>query len=457
MRRYWEFSGGIRRAQYAALGAILILSKYTIDTLVALHLFQRSWSPFHYFGQYQGALWIEARDADRPFYTCMMLLSLPFLWMGVSLTLKRLRDARLPLWWVLLFFAPTVNLFFFLILCLAPSRQAESDSETESPDDRMGFLKRLMPRSSLGSASLAIGLSSMMGALFTQFNVAVLGVYGLGLFVGLPFSLGMMAVTLYGYRTARGWWACVGVGVASVSLTGFLLFVTSLEGAGCLLMASPIWLLCSALGSLVGCSLQRNSLDHCETFLLVLGLILVVPAFMGAEFATLPEAPLFEVTTTIDIDAPATRVWPHVVCFPPLPPATEWFFRAGVAHPLSAEIEGVGPGAIRRCNFSTGTFIEPIEVWDEPRRLRFSVASNPAPMEEWSLYEEVHPPHLVGFLESRAGQFKLVPSQDGRTRLEGTTWYQHSFWPAGYWRIWSDAIIHRIHARVLHHIKCQSE
>ena len=26
-------------------------------------------------------------------------------------------------------------------------------------------------------------------------------------------------------------------------------------------------------------------------------------------------------------------------------------------------------------------------------------------------------------------------------------------WPAFYWRLWSDAIIHRIHLRVLNHIK----
>jgi hypothetical protein len=25
-------------------------------------------------------------------------------------------------------------------------------------------------------------------------------------------------------------------------------------------------------------------------------------------------------------------------------------------------------------------------------------------------------------------------------------------WPAGYWRLWSDMIIHRIHGRVLEHV-----
>jgi hypothetical protein len=30
-------------------------------------------------------------------------------------------------------------------------------------------------------------------------------------------------------------------------------------------------------------------------------------------------------------------------------------------------------------------------------------------------------------------------------------------WPAPYWRLWSDAIIHTIHARVLKHVKSLAE
>ena len=69
--------------------------------------------------------------------------------------------------------------------------------------------------------------------------------------------------------------------------------------------------------------------------------------------------------------------------FSEIPPPTEWMFRAGIAYPVRARIQGNGVGAERQCVFSTGAFVEPIEVWDEPRKLKFSVTSNPAPMEEW--------------------------------------------------------------------------
>jgi len=111
---------------------------------------------------------------------------------------------------------------------------------------------------------------------------------------------------------------------------------------------------------------------------------------------------------------------------------------------------------VRRCVFSTGAFIEPIEVWEAPRLLKFSVEQNPAPLEEWTPYEHVTPPHLRGFLVSRGGQFHLVPLPGGRTLLEGTTWYRHTMWPAAYWRLWSDHIIHQIHLRVLRYIALRS-
>jgi hypothetical protein len=146
-----------------------------------------------------------------------------------------------------------------------------------------------------------------------------------------------------------------------------------------------------------------------------------------------------------------------VVAFAEIPPPTEAIFKLGIAYPVRATIIGHGPGAVRHCEFTTGPFVEPIEVWQEPRLLRFSVKSNPAPMQEWTLYKQIHPPHLHGFLVSRQGQFLLTPLPGGGTRLEGTTWYQHHLWPADYWQVWSDSIIHQIHLRVLRHIKQLAE
>lgn len=133
------------------------------------------------------------------------------------------------------------------------------------------------------------------------------------------------------------------------------------------------------------------------------------------------------------------------------------FFRAGIAYPVRARIWGRGVGAVRHCEFSTGPFVEPITIWDEPRLLAFDVTQQPHPMRELSPYRALDPPHLSGFFQSRRCQFLFMRLPDGGTRLDGTTWYTQSLWPGSYWRLWSDYLVHKIHSRVLEHIKSESE
>ena len=117
---------------------------------------------------------------------------------------------------------------------------------------------------------------------------------------------------------------------------------------------------------------------------------------------------------------------------------------------------GHGVGAVRHCNFSTGSFVEPITVWEEPNLLKFSVDEQPEPMKEISFYE-IHPTHLHDYWISKQGQFKLTALPNGNTLLEGTTWYVNKIKPNIYWTIWSDYIVHKIHQRVLEHIKAKAE
>ncbi len=140
-----------------------------------------------------------------------------------------------------------------------------------------------------------------------------------------------------------------------------------------------------------------------------------------------------------------------------LAPPTQPLLRAGVGYPQASHIEGAGASATRYCDFSTGKLVEPVLIWDEPRELRFTVTKSPIPMQEWTPYAHLHPPHLDGFMVTRQGQFRLIPLPGGGTRLQATTWYQHHLWPEQYWRWWSDYIIHGIHQMVLTDIAQRSQ
>jgi hypothetical protein len=150
-------------------------------------------------------------------------------------------------------------------------------------------------------------------------------------------------------------------------------------------------------------------------------------------------------------------VWQEVVAFPPIAAATPWWGRLGIAYPVAARIEGTGVGAIRYCEFSTGAFVEPITTWEPGRRLGFEVTAAPAPLVELSPWRRLAPPHLDGYLRSHRGEFRLVALPDGRTRLEGSTWYSVRMAPEGYWSVVSGWLIRRIHHRVLAHVAEQAE
>jgi hypothetical protein len=274
------------------------------------------------------------------------------------------------------------------------------------------------------------------------------GTYGFTIFVVAPVIIGALASWVVRPSTAKH---AAGVGTLATLLATCSLLALGLEGLFCVLMALPLAL---PLGALGGWLAYRISSSRVATSAVAMVLLLPSASLIWDLTAT---PLLFEVRSAIEIAAPPEQVWKHVVTVSELPEPTEWFFRTGLAYPKRARIVGSGIGAVRYCDFSTGSFVEPIEVWDEPRLLRFAVTANPAPMHEWSPYAQVLPKHLHGYFISKGGQFRLTPLANHHTLLEGTSWYQHGLWPAEYWRWWSDAIIHRIHSRVLSHIRTLAE
>lgn len=455
----WNWNRTIDRVPYLLTGAALVLVKFAIDWTIAGQVFGQLWSPFNYL------VWpndrvlrvFELGDPERGFSLTMLLVSLPFIWTGVILTLHRLRATGLPLGLVLLFFVPLVNLLLFLVLVLLPTQEVLTVVAASQPVRRRlepwrTAHRNIVHESYWRSGLVALLITVPLAVLAVVLGAQVLQSYGFSLFVGAPFALGMIAVLLFGFSRPQPLGACLAVAMAAATLAGLAVIVIALEGLICLIMAAPIAYFLALLGALVGYAIQARPWLSDQTAALMLAVVLLLPVLMAAESANEPEPAVRAVHTEVIIDAPPQRVWPHVIAFPPLAEPDDWFFQTGIAYPQRAEIHGTGVGAVRHCVFSTGTFVEPIEVWDQPTRLRFRVTEQPEPMREWSPYA-IHPAHLDHYLQSHEGEFRLESLPDGRTRLVGTTWYSNRMWPAPYWHLWSDYIIHRIHGRVLDHIK----
>lgn len=448
----WSWDGRIDRKTYTIVGLFGFAVKRIADALIVGHFWQRHLGFFNYWAPLgQGAQLDKASESEKTFLATMLMVAAPFIWIGVSMTLRRLRDAGLPVWLVIFFFIPFLNVPFFLALCLWPPHDREQIQQA-APWPRVRSLSGIIPRSELGGAVLSTVLTSVMGLVFVLLGTKVLGSYGWSLFVALPFCLGLFSVLFYSYHAPRTLGTCFSVSVLPVGVLAVILLAVAVEGIICLIMAAPLALGLAALGGWIGYLIQANYW-HAKNPAAIFSIVLLfMPASFGVEHMFNPEPETFAARTAITIDARPADVWQKVIAFAEIPQPTEMLFRAGIAYPLRAEISGRGPGAVRHCIFSTGAFVEPIQIWDEPRLLKFGVTSNPPPLNELTPYGHIEARHLHGYFVSEEGQFLLTALPDGGTRLESTTWYRHTMWPAGYWRLWSDYVIHRIHLRVLNHI-----
>jgi hypothetical protein len=275
------------------------------------------------------------------------------------------------------------------------------------------------------------------------------------LFVLLPTILGFTSTVIYSPLGEKSYWRSLLVGLLSIGVIGLLIIAVAIEGLICLVMALPLAVPLLAIGVLIAWVMTRYIRDNRPSLGLPVILFLLLPMLMGFEASEKSVPTVRKVVTTVEINAPIEAVWKNVVEFPEIEDVPDGLLALGFAYPISARIEGRGLGAVRYCNFNTGPFVEPITVWDEPHLLAFDVVQQPAPMVELTPYREIQAAHLE-YIRSQKGQFRLF-EREGKTILEGTTFYTHDIAPDVYWQLFSDEIIHRIHRRVLEHIKKVSE
>lgn len=427
--RIWRWQGTVTAIEYLTVGLAGFVVKTMLDQAVARAFGRPDWTWWSYWQ-------FVATPSDVPFALGMIATAIPFIWAGTAMTLKRLRALRLPLVWVVAFFVPFLNLVLFLALIVTPVRERTAAQPRSWPAAWTTFWG-------------AIAIVQLPGLALMLLSVSQLQFYGLGIFVGIPFFQGMASALLYSSRTMRSLGECLKIAALAGVASAMSLLIFGVEGLICVAMAVPLGAPIAMLGGAAGYVIRKSEAPSEATW----RSMALLPLLLIGEWGLAPTPPSYQTTSMVEIDATPERVWDVLIAFPAIPEPQDWLFRTGIAYPIAARISGRGVGAVRECIFTTGTFVEPIEVWDAPRLLRFRVDQSPVPMREISIYPNLDPAHLHGFFVSTAGEFRLEPLPGNRTRLSGTTWYRHSLWPAAYWRLYSEEIIHRIHYRVLQHLQ----
>jgi uncharacterized membrane protein YhaH (DUF805 family) len=321
----WLFTwdGRVQRGPYFLVGTTLTLLKYAIDASVAAR-FGETWRIWNYFFPPLEVSLSELGFRQPKLYAILWAIAIPFFWVGIALTLRRLRDAGCRAGWIFLFFVPVVNLMLFLWLTVAPST-TKPIAEAVAADELRRIAK---PRQEV----LGVVIAVVLGFALATWGTQVLAVYSWGLFLGVPFLTGFVASWFLNVKGIRSPLHTIVISALTTLLIGVAFLSLGREGLICLLMAVPLALPFSIAGGLVARTiLQRRSRPVAPPSFAACVAILPLMLMMFAEHAANPEPPVLSVTTSITIDAPVSSR-----CGKTLLPSRHWRLRKnGCSEPAS--------------------------------------------------------------------------------------------------------------------------
>ena len=129
-RFWWTFKAPVSPRAYRMHGAALVLVKYAGDAALVMLGTGRLWIPFDYLNSVAGVSG-DFQTAPVWLMPALLLWMLPFLWAGISLTLRRVVDADWSPWWSMCFFVPFLNYALML-------RSAWRRAKSRARDPRLG-------------------------------------------------------------------------------------------------------------------------------------------------------------------------------------------------------------------------------------------------------------------------------------------------------------------------------
>jgi hypothetical protein len=271
-------------------------------------------------------------------------------------------------------------------------------------------------------------------------SVVVAQTIGISSLFALPVAMGIVAA--YVWRSLDlSKLKVVGLSLvtALVGLGGAYVFWG--EGLVCLLIGGPLLFLLVLTGALLGQGFFYRSPNRLNILVLPLA---ILAALVDNSVVAHKDG---VVTDQIVIAAPAAEVWKHVVAFPRITSAPDyWLNRVGLPAAAETTCEGEFVGARRECIFSNGlVFTEIVAEVESQRLLTFDVVEQPSD------------PELLGHVTLHRGQFELQTNGDGTTTLIGRSWYTLHVRPLWYFDWWTRDITRHVHLRVMNHIKALSE
>src|SRR2546425_1297388 len=161
LRLWFGLTRRVDRRTYLLHGAALTALKFGVDVVAVFSVTGKLWTPLDYLSP---VLSLRGYLYPKPEWllAAMAVWALPFLWIGISMSLRRALDAGLSPWIALLFFVPYLNWGLISALAIVPSRPRPTHATPTAGTDR------------LRAALLGVGAGTLIGAVSVGLHVLLL-------------------------------------------------------------------------------------------------------------------------------------------------------------------------------------------------------------------------------------------------------------------------------------------
>jgi uncharacterized membrane protein YhaH (DUF805 family) len=179
LRLWFTFEEPVSRETYLRHGLALAAVKYVVDAALIYSATRTVWTPLDYVRFTSLLPTFPFREAAGYLAPVLAFWALPFVWIGITMTLRRLLDIGWSAWWALLFFVPFFGYALMAILAVVPGRPHTLEPPGSPPQHRR-----------LPKALMSMALGIVLGLLLLLLGVQYMN-YGVAIFLGAPFCIGL--------------------------------------------------------------------------------------------------------------------------------------------------------------------------------------------------------------------------------------------------------------------------
>jgi hypothetical protein len=275
---------------------------------------------------------------------------------------------------------------------------------------------------------------------------------------GVPFAMGYLSVAATARHAHTSIVDRIFVPWVAVAISLAVSMAVLWEGFICVVMLSPIALICGSLGGLIAGWVVTPSQPNAATASMLI--VAMLPMLIGpVEHRFRAVEQVRSVESEVMIRASAGTVWQNIERVRTVEPnelPISWNRIIGFPRPLEATLSHEGLGGVRHATFAGGVlFIETIDIWEPQRRLGFSIHADSDHIPPGTLDEHVK----VGgaYFDVLHGEYVLEPEPNGMVRLRLISRHRVSTDFNWYARFWTDAVMRDVQRSILYVLRNRCE